>query len=183
MDPVSPTQPTQETQPAQEAPVSTPEQPVVAKGGISSLLKKKWVIALVALVVLLVVLTVGYMVSRNSATKTVPGSQSTSISSAPVPTVSVEMKKALDEAKQSAQEYDNRQAELRTDYPWLRKLPFASSKYYVYFDLEKKVFIGKLYPATGDDTEQMKTDILNQLKVDKGIPVGNYKFEWIVTPK
>lgn len=97
-----------------------------------------------------------------------------------IPANSPEMQKAIEEAKQSAQEYDNWQANLRTDYPWLRKLPLATPKYFVYFDLDKGLFIGRLYPKRGDNVEQMKVDIQRQLKDVKQIPVENYTFEWIV---
>ena len=96
----------------------------------------------------------------------------------PTPTTSPEMKKALDEAGESAREYDNRQNNVRTEYPWIRKLPLVNEKYYVYFDLEKQKFVGHLYPASGEDIEQLKASAMNQLRVEKEIPVDNYQFEW-----
>lgn len=101
----------------------------------------------------------------------------------PSSTISAEMQIAIDEAKQSAQEYDNWQAGLRTDYPWLRKLPLAGKKYFVYYDLNKQVFIGRLYPGAGDDVASIKAEISRQLKEDKNIPVENFMFQWMINPK
>jgi len=101
----------------------------------------------------------------------------------PAPTVSAELQIAIDEAKSAARQFDDWQAIVRTDYPWLRKLPLAGEKYFVYFDLEKNSFIGRLYPNPGDNIEALETDIVRQLKEVKEIPVENYKFTWTVFPR
>ena len=100
----------------------------------------------------------------------------------PAPTATVELQKAIDEAKNSAAEYDTWQVTNLTAYPWLRKFPLASEKYYIYFDLNKKTFIGRLYPKSGDTTDQIKAQIMADFKA-KSIPVDTFPFEWVVNPK
>ncbi|OGG21177.1 hypothetical protein A3D03_06575 [Candidatus Gottesmanbacteria bacterium RIFCSPHIGHO2_02_FULL_40_13] len=98
----------------------------------------------------------------------------------PTPTNSAELEQAIEEAKQSAREYDDWQANLRLTYPWLRKLPVADTKYYVYFDLKEEKFLGSIYPARGDNVAIIKTEALRVLKEVKEIPVDDYQFTWTV---
>lgn len=95
---------------------------------------------------------------------------------------SPEVQQAIAEQMQADQEYGDWQANNSNNYPWLRKLPLTSEKYFVYFDLNKKVFIGRLYPKTGDNLDNMKSDILKILTVDEEIPMNNFKVEWVVNP-
>jgi hypothetical protein len=155
------------------------------QNGLQNLLHKKWFI-IAAGVVILLMLGVGIFLATSPKKaseipeKTKPSGNT---KTTPTPTNSPELEKAIDEAKQSAQTYNETQAELVTDYPWLRTLPLANEKYFVYFDLDKEVFIGRLYPKPGENVEQMKSLIQQQLKVSKGIPVADFEFEWVVNPK
>lgn len=99
------------------------------------------------------------------------------------PTQSALLKIAVEEAKRSALEYDDWQAQLRADYPWLRKLPLATEKYYVYYDLNSSLFIGRLYPNADNDVEKLKAEIKNRLRNVLEIPVENYLFDWRVNPQ
>ena len=89
---------------------------------------------------------------------------------------------AIQEQMQADQEYAQWQQTNETSYPWLRKLPLTSDKYFVYFDLNRKAFVGRLYVKPEDDLEKLKSDILNILKVDEEIPVENFQVEWQVNP-
>lgn len=164
---------------------------------IEKLLKNKRVLVLAGGIVLIVLLIVIFLpappkqkedsgssvrnVQRASPQKQTSATPQTQF--LPTPTISAELQIAIDEAKKSAQEYDDRQANLRINYPWLRKLPLAGEKYFVYFDLNKESFIGRLYPTAGDNVVQMKADIMRQLKEDKGIPMESYNFQWMVSPR
>lgn len=158
-------------QPVQEAAGNTPHSPVPKKmlliGGIG----------LVILLTLSLIILLPKGVNKSDKSLVV-------VTATPVPTEipSVELLKAIEEAQNSAKEYDNRQADLRVEYPWLRMLPLATEKYFVYFDLDKKAFIGRLYPKAGDNSEQLKTIITQQLKL-KGVATESYKFEWQINPK
>src|SRR3989344_2459682 len=44
------------------------------------------------------------------------------------------------------EEFTNWEKKVAGRYSWRRKLPLTSDKYFVYFDLTKKGFIGRLYP-------------------------------------
>ena len=96
---------------------------------------------------------------------------------------SVELQKAIAEQTKVDQDYAGWEKSISDNYPWRKKLPLTSEKYYVYFDLNTKVFIGRLYLNSADNVEQIKAEILSQLKEDKGIPVENFKFEWNVFPR
>ena len=96
---------------------------------------------------------------------------------------SVELQRAVEEQTKVDQEYASWEKDISDNYPWRKKLPLTSENYYVYFDLNNKVFIGRLYTTAGDDVEQLKADILKILKVDEEIPIENFKFEWMVFPK
>ena len=89
---------------------------------------------------------------------------------------------AIEEQKQADQEYDSWQQANSDSYSWIRKLPLTADNYFIYFDLNKKVFIGRLYPKAGENIEQTKADILNTLKTQKEIPVERFRFEWLVNP-
>lgn len=108
--------------------------------------------------------------------------QSESLSEPVPPIQSVELQKAIAEQTKVDQEYAGWEQNIIDNYPWRKKLPLTSEKYYVYFDLNQKVFIGRLYLQPGDDEVQMKADILKQLKEVKEIPIENFKFEWVVNP-
>lgn len=101
----------------------------------------------------------------------------------PTPAISFQLQQAIDEAKQSAREYDDWHSYLRQTYPWLRKLPVSSEKYYVYFDLYQEKFIGSLYPKAGDNVNKIKAEALRILKEVKEIPVESYQFHWSVSPQ
>ena len=96
---------------------------------------------------------------------------------------SPEVQKAIAEQTKVDQEYAGWEKSVSDSYPWRKKLPLTAEKYYVYFDLNNKVFIGRLYTTAGDDVEKIKSDILKILKVDEEIPIENFKFEWNVFPK
>lgn len=80
------------------------------------------------------------------------------------------------------------QANIQRNYPWFNKLPLQTSDYFVYFDVEKKVFVGLLYPSEGSEGQianqvvTMKAEIRNSL-TSLGIDVSKYQFEWSIKPE
>ena len=102
------------------------------------------------------------------------------ITETPTVTPSDELKQAIADQSVLDLKHANWQEAVEKEYPWKNKLPIYGDKFYVYFDLDKKGFIGLLYPQTGDDVEALKTDIIHTLKVNKQIPVENYDFQWQV---
>ncbi|HVF69236.1 MAG TPA: hypothetical protein VNA13_01580 [Xanthomonadales bacterium] len=147
---------------------------------LRQILRKKWVIALIVLLILLPLLLVSILFLSNQKGDDKPNP---AVAPTPTPTVSVELQKAIDEAKESDQEYSEFQENYAADYPWIRKLPLTTEKYYIYFDLPKKSFVGRLYPKTGDNVAQMKSEIQNRLKSEMGITLQSYKVEWVVIPQ
>jgi len=70
-------------------------------------------------------------------------------------------------------------------YPWENSLPLQSSKYFTYFDLERKIFVSELYPTNNatinTQVTNFKTQILSALQ-HVGIDTTKYQFEWHITP-
>ncbi len=99
----------------------------------------------------------------------------------PTPTQTPEYKEAVQEATQATADYDTALAEIRVEFPWIRKFPISGEgKYFVYFDEEKKVFIGKLYPQSGDTVDALKSKAKQHME-QREIPTDAYPFEWRVT--
>lgn len=158
---------------------------------IQGLLQRKFLLIGIAVFLLISLFILNLMLTASKQQPTSlqlsqPGIDTTqsesSSDSFPSPTQSPELQAAIAEQLAVDQEYAAMQKSVGEEYPWLKKLPLTSEKYYVYFDLEKKLFIGLLYPKSGDDPEQIKADILKQLKEAKGVAVENYTFEWTVKP-
>jgi len=157
---------------------------------LQNFIKSKWFpVAAIGLVFFLIILIA--LSSASKKTQPFPGAEPTlppqqSIQSDTLitssPSQSAEVQKAIEEQLKVDQDYASWQKEISDIYPWRKKLPLTSEKYYVYFDLEKKIFIGRIYPNSGDDVEQIKSEVLQRLKEEKGIPTDNYTFSWNIFP-
>ena len=87
---------------------------------------------------------------------------------------------AVKEQQKVDKEYSGWQTQVRSDYPWRIHLPLHTELYYVYFDINRKTFIGLIYPKAGDDVELIKTAIIKDMREQKQIPVASFPFEWTV---
>lgn len=71
----------------------------------------------------------------------------------------------------------------RSPYPWYSKLPLYTTTYFVYFDLEEQVFIGKIYSKknnlNNEKTEEVKRVILSSL-AEMGIDTNSFRISWII---
>ena len=152
--------------------------------------RSKWFYLLV--VVLIIFFTTLILFSPRTKTQPLPELEplqsvqplsETGSSTGPSPTPSVELQKAIAEQMQVDEEYSNWEQNVKDNYPWRKKMPLTSEKYYVYFDLNRKVFIGRLYSSAGDNLDQIKAVILRQLKEDKGVPIETFQFEWTILAK
>ncbi|OGK26830.1 hypothetical protein A3D76_05090 [Candidatus Roizmanbacteria bacterium RIFCSPHIGHO2_02_FULL_37_9b] len=81
------------------------------------------------------------------------------------------------------EEFANFEKRVAGRYPWRKKLPLTSEKYFVYFDLTKKSFIARLYPDNDDLIPQLQAEITRRLKKEKGIPLETFTVDWDVYPK
>ena len=151
-----------------------------------TIMNKKWLIVSILVVILLTLIFVisASVKSDNSAVEdisvvspTVPVAEPSEI---PVNSQSQELQKAIAEQSKVDQEYAQWKDNNQQEYPWINKMPFTSDKYYVYFDLDKKVFSATVYPGNEDNVEQIKEMVLNDLKTLKGVEVEKYTFEWTV---
>ncbi len=99
------------------------------------------------------------------------------------PTNSPGLNKAIDEAEKTADEYGKSQEEVGYDYPWLRKLPLVNEKFYVYYDVEQRIFIADLFLDPTDNAEQVKSDIQKQILDITKVPTENFQFQWNIKQK
>lgn len=86
---------------------------------------------------------------------------------------------------ESDKDYADWEKNISDKYPWFDKLPLQETNYFVYFDVDKKSFIGKLYPkdsqaeSVDEKITVMKNEIQTRLEA-LGIDTALYNFEWIV---
>lgn len=164
---------------------------------LKELLKNKRALVLMGIVILVVLLLI-LMVTKSTQIQPVsPADQpyndmelrESRAVGLPQPTLTltatqkVALQQAINSQKAVDDEYAGLQLEVKQNYPWLRKLPLASQRYFVYFDIDKKTFIGKLYLSKSDDGQKLKTELVNRLRNVLEIPVENFLFEWIVIPQ
>jgi len=119
---------------------------------------------------------------NNSPTVPVP----TGIQRPPTPTLTQEQ--IMQDQLKADQNYAEWQKNVIDTYPWYNSLPLQTSSYFVYFDLDKKSFIGKLYPNTNDATpvadqeNALKQQIISQL-TSLDIPTKQYPILWESHPE
>lgn len=75
---------------------------------------------------------------------------------------------------ESDQNWGNKSQEINSNYPWLDQFPLTTDEYFVYFDINKKLFIAKIFSSKTEDT---KTKISNEL-AQKGIDITKYIIQW-----
>lgn len=85
----------------------------------------------------------------------------------------------IDLQRKADENYGLWSSQVTNDYPWLNKLPLKDSRYFVYFDIEKKAFFGVLYVEESNQTvvRSLKNEI-EQLLQRQEIPYQNFTFNW-----
>lgn len=172
-------------------------QPMMARfPQLQALLEKKWVLALggvLGLTVLLLVLLLPREQKSEQERVPFPTSVITRTASPTLPpmtvtsgasvTFSPEQLQVIEEQSKADETVSKRETEIRTNYPWFIKLPLSGEKYFVYFETNRKVFVGLLYPTASDNLDEIKAEIVQKLKDVFGIPVDDFTFEWTVNPQ
>lgn len=85
-------------------------------------------------------------------------------------------------ADKSFGEWDKNNAQ---NYPWYNQLPIQASTYFVYFDLDNKKFIAKLYPTSSTPTDTEITALKNEVQtklISLGVPLNDYFINWSIIP-
>lgn len=162
---------------------------------IQDLLKKKWFLISVLLIVMLVMLVVlSLQKNPSQLQQLLPSSQTTDQTQTTQfenLSESEKLEQAIAEQTKADEEYVSWKDDNVGEYPWLNKLPLTSDKYYVYFDLDKKSFVARIYPSPGEDIEQIKSSVVQDLKKMKekspedfaeNFP-ENFTFEWVAYEK
>ncbi len=69
------------------------------------------------------------------------------------------------------------QENILKNYPWYNQLPLQTSSYFVYFEVDKKKFIGQLYSAS-NQFAALKDEVINKLQ-SIGVDTSKLSIEWI----
>ncbi len=68
-----------------------------------------------------------------------------------------------------------------TNYPWYDKLPLMTDNYFVYFDLDQKKFISKIYTqgqsTPQEEIQKYQGEIISRLE-SLGIKTAEFQIEW-----
>jgi hypothetical protein len=94
----------------------------------------------------------------------------------------------MKEQQQADNNYKAWEKQTYTTYPWLDNLPLQKDTYFVYFSLDKKAFIAKIYPKSSSSLSQdqqistIETEIQENL-TNIGIDINLYKFNWEINPE
>jgi|SRR3989344_4113103 len=146
---------------------------------------KKAVLIVGLIVIILLFINLYSKLNKNKITQFAPDENQTEYIAPSLPplTQSAELREAISLQQKADEEYSNWQNTTRTDFPWINELPVHSEKYFVYFDFNTKVFIGKLYPLVSDDVDEIKNEIQNKLTTDLEIPLEQYPIDWKIFPQ
>lgn len=68
------------------------------------------------------------------------------------------------------------QEEILKNYPWYNQLPLHTDSYFVYFDVDKKKFIGQLY-SSNNQFDSLKNEAISKLQ-SIGVNTSAFTFEW-----
>jgi hypothetical protein len=151
-----------------------------------------------ATMLIVAVIGIGIVLFNNTNTKSPPLTDTTetdrelsqpaavpsspSPTSDPTPTINPELNEAMTYARQSARLYDEWQDDIRTEYPWIKKLPLAGEQYFVYFDVDEDAFIGKIYTESPESIEQIKKQARADL-TSREIMFDGHQFIWKINPE
>jgi len=86
---------------------------------------------------------------------------------------------------QADKAYAQRDKQIVAQYPWFFEFPILTDDYFLYFDLQQKQFIAKLYPKTSSQTPydaqvaQFKNEVLQKLN-ELQIDTTNYPVSWVI---
>lgn len=93
------------------------------------------------------------------------------------------MTKAIAKQQKADEGYALLGEKVTASYPWIHSLPVWTEQYFVYFNIKKESFVGRLYPTKEDNVEEMKVAIIQELRLSKKVPATDYPFEWTVMQK
>ncbi len=135
----------------------------------------KIILAVLAIVLVILVLLINMYTAKKARDAALTGTT-------PTPTLGIYPTLSVTEQVKTQQASDVHTGQLKADtekqYPWLDQLPLQTIEYFVYFDEDKRKFIGKLY-VKNRSTEIIKNEVVAELQ---GIPVplDKYPIEWEV---
>lgn len=144
----------------------------------------------VAILALIVFGTAIYLSLSSQSKKTVPNPV---IQQSPSPTTNQSQQSPTTEEQiktQSAadQDFAQKAKQVQQSYPWYNQLPFQNTDYFVYFNLDSKEFIARLYPkqsasqSIDEQVNNFKAEITSRLTVI-GVDVNQYTINWEVNPE
>lgn len=110
------------------------------------------------------------------------------ISISPIPSTSQGIAPIQNHQAQADRNFAAKSKEIQDLYPWLDKLPIQTQNYFVYFDVNEKQFIAKLYPSSSSNltVEQQVEGFKNEVKtkLQSNIPdYSKYNIRWDIKTK
>lgn len=87
------------------------------------------------------------------------------------------------EQSQSDKNFGNWQQNIITNYPWYNKLPISTNSYFVYFDLNKKQIVARIYLdpnsslSADDQIKQYQPTIESELQ-NIGVDLNKFPVQW-----
>lgn len=149
-------------------------------------LKRKLIFVIAALFVVMLGLLLLLSDTGRNRKKSIPTSQPTitiepwkiqptrPIQTNPLPT-------NVQKQEEADKNFANELRKTQTAYPWYNKLPLMDSNYFVYFDLNKKQLIAKIYSLSNNLSSDRVNNIKKQIESDLlglGVPVSQFPILW-----
>lgn len=165
-------------------------------------IQKPIIVLVLGLIFILIVLVVLISSSSKPSNKPLPipevieapvfPTQLPILKTTPLPTITPSKDTPLEEQLRIQTEADNNTTNIKNGilqkYPWYNQLPLQEKDYFVYFNLEKQVFIGKLYPQRSSSIpiEQQSLNWQQEIQVklqDLNINLSVYNIIWEINPE
>ncbi len=142
-------------------------------------------LTVIILLIILIILSLGIIFLTKQTYKPTPPEAVQMFS--PTPKISSRPELTREEVLKNQSEADKNyaswQQDVVTNYPWYTKLPIERNDYYVYFNLNKKEFIARLYINSksqipiDQQITSFKDSVLNDL-ITIGVDTNSYKINW-----
>jgi len=119
---------------------------------------KKSIIIIIVIIFITIVLGIFY----NQITKPKSFSPAPTVT-AILPTVGYQnIPFSTEDIKKSDDNWGKKMQETSNTYPWLDQFPIQTDEYFVYFDINKKTFVAKIFSK--ENANLIKETIINELK-------------------
>lgn len=152
-------------------------------------IKEKWLLIILISIILVfsIVLVFFYFSAKKQP-------EQLSVPAIPTPVEINKTQKKLSPSEQAKiqtkadENFSKQWADVYKNYPWYKQLPISGNGYFVFFDINKKAIVAKLYPKKNttisleSQNENLKHEVETAL-TRIGVNLTNFAPQWIVTPE